>query len=310
MDTKSSPNERHADTPASSLGGMLHRRQLLAGSLATGVVAAGAFRIAQAQVEDAATPDATSTGTPAVETDQTAVSGNDDALSDEALTRADAMIRSVQTDRDSVAAGIDITDVDAILTQAGIHRDRAEAAIASGTELEGVREALVAGATARAARMLIDARLRYPGLPSQQTRSSRELVRAHETIGAVSTASTTAADTTVSFFIANAQDLYASAYELYGGGAFSQAAGTASTATSLARIVTLMMADRSTIGRDYMHRDGRDGGRMGPGGGANSGARGGMAGPDWPGVDQRNDADGPPFGADDDEPVSVPAPEF
>lgn len=281
MATQSSPNERHADTPASSLGGMLDRRQLLAGSLATGVVTA-------------------------VETDQTAVSGNDDALSDEALTRADAMIRSVQTDRDSVADGIEITDVDAILTQAGIHRDRAEAAIASGTELEGVREALVADATARAARMLIDARLRYPGLPSQQTRSSRELVRAHETIGAVSTAATAAADTNVSFFIANAQDLYASAYELYGGGAFAQAAGTASTATSLARIVTLMMADRSTIGREYMHRGGRDGGRMGPGGGARSG----MAGPDWPGVDQRNDADGRPGGAADDEPVTVPGPEF
>lgn len=306
MDTQSARTNDQTDPVLVRPGGFLDRRRLLAGSLATGIVAAGAFRIAQAQDEDAATPDATSTGTPEVETDRTADSGNDDALADEALTRADAVIGSVQADRDSVASGIDITDVDAILIQAGIHRDRAEAAIASGTKLEGVGEALVAGATARAARMLIDARLRYPGLPSQQTRSSRELVRAHETIGAVSTAAATTADTNVSFFIANAQDLYASAYDLYGGGAFAQAAGTASTATSLARIVTLLMADRSTIGRDHMHRGGRDGGRKGPRGGA----RGGMAGPDWPGVDQRNDADGPPFGAEDDEPVTVPAPEF
>lgn len=304
MDTQSPRTGHQPNAVVTSPDGLVSRRRLLAGSLASTVVAAGAFRIAGAQ-DDPATPDATPGGTPAVDTNGTAAAGTDQALAEEAVTRADAIIRSVRTDRDSVASSNAVSDVDPILSQADIHHDRAEAALASGTEPEAVREATVAGAAARTARLLLEARLSYPGLPSQDVRTSRGLVRAYEDIAAVSADAGSATDANVGFFITNAQQLYASASDLYAGGAFAQAAGTAQAATSLARIATLLMADPSMIGGGWPRRGGGNGARRGLGG-----ENGGRMGPGWPGTDQRDDLVNGPFGAEDQEPVPVPAPDF
>jgi len=96
----------------------------------------------------------------------------------------------------------------------------------------------------------------------------------------------------VDFFIANAQDLYTSAYDLYGAGAFAQASRTAQAALALARVAGLLMAD------DF-----------GPGSGVMAGfghfRRLGMR--PHPGLLGLED-DAPDM--DDDEPVTVPAPEF
>jgi len=290
MDSQSSGTDRQSQGTTPSLGGMLHRRRLLAGSLATGVVTMGALRIAGAQ-DDIATPQATPAATPSVERDETAVAADDGVLAEEMLARADAIILSVQTDRDSVTSGIDMSDVDAILAQASAHRDLARQAIDAAAAPEAVRQAVVAGATARAARVLLEARLSYPGLPSQEIRSSRELARAHEQIAAASTDAASATGTNVDFFIANAQELYTSAYDLYGTGAFARASRTALAASALARIAGLLMADHISLGDGMMARGG-------PGGHPMRARRG----------RQSLDDDAPDM--EGDEPVTVPAPEF
>ena len=328
MDTQSPPTTHQAGAAFTDPGKRVDRRRLLAGSLVTGVVAAGAARITGAQDDTATpvatpdtTPDATPGGTPAVDTNRTGAAETDQALAEEAIARADAIISSVGMDRDSVASSTDVSDIDSILTQAGIHRDRAQTVLASGSEPEAVREAMVAGATAWAARLLLEARLSYPGLPSQDVRTSRELVRTHENIVAVSADAASATDANVGFFIANAQQLYASAFELYSDGAFAQAAGTAQAATSLGRIAAFLTTDASMIGRDHLHRGGADDRGMGPFGdmrdsgwpGADDrgmGPFGGMRGPGWPGADRWDDPKNDSFEAEDQEPITVPAPDF
>lgn len=292
-------NDRSAEEIAPRLGGMLHRRRLLAGSLATGVIAVGALRIAGAQ-DDSATPDATLDATPTAGQDETVVDANNQVLAEEMLARADDIILSVQTDRNSVTSGGDLSGVDAILAQASAHRDLARQALDAETVTEAVRQAVVAGATARAARVLLEARLSYPGLPSQEIRSSRELARAHEHIAAASTnaASASATGTNVDFFIANAQDLYTSAYDLYGTSAFAQASRTAQAASALARIADLLMVDDLGLGNGVMARGGP--GRAGHPG--HSGMRPLPVLPGLPGLD--DDA------MEGEEPVTVPAPEF
>lgn len=295
MNTQSPGTGQPDDVTASSPRRVIDRRRLVAGSLATGVITASAFQIAGAQ-DDTATPDATPGGTPE------ATTGDATALAEEALARADAVILSVQADRDAVASSTDLTEVDAILTQASVHRDLGRGAITAGTIPEAVRQAIVAGGTAHASRMLLKARLSYPGLPSQESRSSRALARTFEEIAAVTADAASATDTNVDFFIANAQDLYTSAYDLYGGGAFAQAAGTGRAAGLLARIATLLMVDASTLGNGGMRRGG---GMVRP--------QGGMAGADWPGDlrgNRRGDVDDDAPAAEDGEPVTVPAPEF
>lgn len=293
MDSQSPRTGRPVDEIAPRLGGMLHRRRLLAGSLATGVVTMGALRIAGAQ-DDTATPQATTDATPTDGQDETVIDTNNGVLAEEMLARADAIILSVQTDRDSVTSGGDMSDVDAILAQASAHRDLARQAIDAAAAAEAVRQAIVAGATARAARELLEARLSYPGLPSQEIRSSRELARAHEQIAAASTDAASATGTNVDFFIANAQELYTSAYDLYGAGAFARASRTALAASALARIAGLLMVDDLGLGSGVM-------------------ARGGFGRSRRPGVRPRLglpglDDDAPDM--DGDEPVTVPAPEF
>lgn len=300
MDTESPRTGHQAGAVVTSPGGRVDRRRLLAGSLVTGIVAAGAARIAGAQ-DDPATPDATPDATPGGDTSAIGVAESDQAQAEEAIARADAVISSVRMDRDSVASSTDVSGVDSILAQAGIHRDRAEAALASGSG-EPVREGMVASATAWTARRLLEARLTYRGLPSQDVWTSRELVRAYENIAAVSTDAASTSDENASFFVANAQQLYASAFDLYSGGAFAQAAGTAQAATSLARIAAFLTTDASMIGRGGLHRGGAKDGRMGP--------LGGMRDSVWPGADRWYDLVNDPFDAEDQEPVTVPAPDF
>lgn len=290
--------DRPAEEITPRLGGMLHRRRLLAGSLASGVVAVGALRIAGAQ-DDTATPDATLDATPSVGRDKTVVDANNGVLAEEMLARADDIILSVQTDRDSVTSGVDLSDVDAILAQANAHHDLARQALDAGAVPEAVRQAVVAGATARAARVLLEARLSYPGLPSQEIRSSRELARAHEHIAAASTtaASASVTGTNVDFFIANAQDLYTSACDLYGACAFAQASRTALAASALARIADLLMVNDFGLDNGVMARGG-------PGRPGHPGMRPHLGLPGLPGLDD----DAPKM--EGDEPVTVPAPEF
>lgn len=308
MDTPSPETGQSAEPAATPTGGAITRRRLLAGSLATGVIAAGTLGIARAQ-DDPATPTGTTDSTDATPDAATGGSAStpatDTTLSDEALARADEVIAAVQTDRDAAAASVDVADVDAILAQAGIHRDLGAEAAAAGTTAEAVRQAMVAAATARSARVLLEARLSYPGLPSQEVRSSRLLAATFEEITGVSADVAGTTDANVQFFVTMAQDLYAQAYDLYGSGAYAQASRTAVAAGSLAGTVSLLTSDLSAAG-DGGLRGGRDrqGGMMRRGGLAAGGRPGGL------GEDRLGrDGEATPTG-DDSGPVEVPAPEF
>lgn len=292
--------------PLSSPRHGMNRRRLVAGSVAAGVTGVGLFRLVRAQ-DDTATPDAasdqaTSSGTPEASTGE-ATQQDDATFASAALDRVDEAIASVAADRDAVASDIEVTDIDGLIDQAGVHRDLAQAALDVGDNVEARRQAFVAVASAHAARELIETRLGYAGLPTQEAAASRTLTRIQERIAAVAEESASATDVNVEFFVSQAQALYTAAHDLYGTGAYAQAIGTGRVAGTLAGIATALMVDASQIG---LGRGGMfGGGRRGPGRGGFDRPGRGMMPDDYPGIG----TDGPgDDGVDTDAtPESVPA---
>lgn len=247
--------------------GRLNRRSLVTGTAAAGlagVAGAGILGIARAQ-DDAATPDASTGGALATPPDATsgtpaASAANEGPLGTAALDRVDEVIASVEEDRAAAGSGIDFTEIDTLIAQAGIHRDLAQTAIDAGDNAEAVRQAFVATGAARAARALIETGLDHPGLPSDEARASRTLTRVHAGIVAVTEESASAADPNVEFFVSHAQALYTSAYDLHETGAFAQALGTGRVAGDLAWIAMVLTPPVSQIGVGRGNRGGVFGG--------------------------------------------------
>ena len=287
-----------------SSGTNLSRRRMLAGTLGAGLATATVFQIGRAQVESS-TPEASPT------TDATTRTGDDTPgmLTDRATTAiewATETITAVQGDRDTVAGQIDATTIDSLLTQATGLRNRAQQAAAGGDEDGALRLAFAAWGTANAASDAIKAQQTYAGLPSQEAPASRTLANAYEMVQAVSEETASATDTDVTFAVSTAQAFYASAYELYTGGAYARATATARASTGLARGAWFLANDEEIFGFDEPRGGGRREVFGGPGGpGLDRNGRGGglrlpghMIGP------------GDIEEADRGEPVTVPEPEF
>jgi hypothetical protein len=302
--------EAHQQAP-----GRFNRRSLVVSSAAAGLAGAagtGIFRIARAQ-DDTATSDATADSPPDATTDAAtatsrpeAASANETTFATVALGRVDDVIASVEVDRNAAGSGIDFSEIDILIEQAGIHRDLAHTAIDASDNAEAVRQAFVATGAARAARALIEAGLDHPGLPSAEARASRTLTRVHAVIVAVTEESASATDPNVDFFVSHAQTLYTQAYELHETGAFAQALGTGRVAADLAWIAMVLTPDLSQIGAGRGDLGGVFGGRRrrpaqggpgNPGGGDRFGGRMDDAGLD----------DGVDTGA---TPETIPAPDF
>lgn len=284
--------------------GRWNRRALVASTAAAGlasVTGAGILRIAQAQ-DDAATPDASTGGTP--DTTPDAAATNEAVFAAAALDRVDEVIASVEADRDAAGSGIDFTEIDTLIGQARVHRDLTLTAIDASDNAKAVRQAFVAVGSAHAARALIEAGLDHPGLPSDEARASRTLARVYAGIVAVAEESASATDPNVAFFVSHAQALYTTAYDLHEAGAFAQALGTGRVAGHLARIAMVLTPHVSQIG---VGRGGPFGGRRGPGhegrGMPGIPGMGGMFGGE---MDDGFDDD-PDTGA---TPEAVPAPDF
>jgi hypothetical protein len=277
------------------------RRRMIAGTLGAGLGTAAIFQIGRAQT---GTPEASPT------TDTTTGTGDDTTaeITDRATTAiewATETITAAQGDRDTVAGQIDVTTVDSLLTQATGLRDRAQQA-ADGADEEGaLRLAFASWGTANAAGDLIKAQLTYTGLPSQQAPSSRVLANAYEMVQAVSDETASATDTDVTFSVSTAQALYASAYELYSGGAFAQATATARAGTGLARVAWFLASDEEMIGVGRRRGVGIRDIFAGPGGpDLDRHGRGDLLLPGHRIVTEEIEA------IDRGEPVTVPEPEF
>jgi hypothetical protein len=269
----------------------ISRRRVVAGALGAGLVATAGLRFAGAQ-EDDATPDATDEATPAVGVG--GVQGEDEAAEvTDAIARADAAIAAAQADRDAVAGQIDTQTIDQLLGQATTLRDRAQTASDGGDAVQAWRLARAAAATADAAGELVAAQLITAGLPSQQAPASRILAEAFDAIDEVGQETADAGDADVDFYVTTAQSLYQSAFDLYGGGAYGQAARTARVAARLAGIGAFLAAPADEV--DFGDERGR--GRRG--GGRDGG----------PGFGGDHDED---EGQDEDQeaPVEVPEPTF
>jgi hypothetical protein len=272
------------------------RRRVLAGALGAGLATAAA-RIGLAQ-DDAATPEAGSAADPAASPEANPDTGtggqsSDGAAADaaEAIGQATAAIAAAQQDRDAVADQIDPQTVDRLLAQATGMRDQAQTLADAGDGDQAWRIARAVAATAKTATDLVEARLIAAGLPSQEAPASRVLAEAHAAIQGATDETASATDADVQAYVANAQELYQGAFDLFGTGAFSQATATARVAADLARIGLALASPEARFGAGR----GREGGRGGRGDG-----RGGGRG------------DGPGRGSDpeSDEPVTVPEPGF
>jgi hypothetical protein len=264
--------------------GVLNRRFLLAGAAGAGLATAGYLSLVNAQEE--ATPGAAANATPdAIEATGTETIDDASRVTD----RIDAIrdrIDSVRADRDAVAAGIDPAQIDTFLGQATALLDAAGAALESGTIAPAQRYAEAGGRMAGAARGLIVAQLTFPGLPSQEASTSVLLADAHERLTAVTASAEASTTTDVTIQIEPAQELYATAYDQYGSGAYNQAAATGRVVQILASAAGILLeTDDATSGG-------------GPGG------RGGFDRDDPAGAGRNRD------GAASDEPVTVPEPDF
>ena len=263
---------------------------MLAGTAGVGLLAAGLIAsrgVDSALAQDDATPDATDDATP-----EAGIGGTEsetETTDDDATTAIDGADRrdrrSAQADRDAVADQIDTTTVDALLGQAVDLRDRAQTAADGGDAGEARRLARAAGSTAKAAGDLVGAQLIGAALPSQEAPASRILATAFESIQAAGEAAADSTDADVAFSLSTAQALYQSAFDLYGAGAYGQAAATAAVGARLAKIAAFLANPDDGAG----FGDGRGAGRRAA---RRTGRR-----------------TGPRRGAGD-EPVEVPAPSF
>ncbi len=201
----------------------------LGAALAASVVAGLGMAAAQ---DSAATSDISSAATPPATSDRSGRE-NDELDVTAMIDQATTMVSEVSTDRDAVSVQIDTATVDDLLAHASDLIGRAQATSASDAN-QPVRLLSGAVATAEAAHELLEARLTYAGLPSQEGRASRTLAAAYEQIDAVSGPSSSTSDVDTSFYVTTAQALYGEAFDLYGAGSFNQASETAATAARIA----------------------------------------------------------------------------
>ncbi|MBA2277662.1 MAG: hypothetical protein H0W06_07835 [Chloroflexia bacterium] len=284
-----------------STQGAFDRRRLIAGTLGAGLATTTLFQIGSAQ-NQGATPEASPSANTGTGTDERA----DDRSTERATTAiewASGTITTVQTDRAAVATQLDATTIDTLLTQAVTLRDRAQQATDGGDTSEAVRLSLAASATAEAGGDLIVAQLTYPGLPSQQARSSRVLAGVYDALKMVSDETAASTNTDVTFSVTTAQAIYATTYDLYTGGAFARATASARASRRLTHAVLLLTASIGAGGPVTLRHESLGHELDGPDG---RGHRRGHPGrPLMPGDGPFHEAD-----AVSDEPVSVPEPEF
>lgn len=271
------------------------RRRAVGGAVGAVGATVGLARLGFAQTTG--TPEASTAATPTTGTGTTTSDDTDTGASrlDAVVERANAVIAAVQVDRDAAASEIDTGTVDAVLAEAA--RLLTDARDTSATA-DVLRLAHAASGTALAARQLIIAQLTYPGLPSQENRASRVLAIAYERITIAGDAAT-AGDTDVSFFVSTAQELYTSAYDLYGNDAYAQSSATARAAAGLAAIAHLLSGGDPDL-------RGQAGGQM-----PRRMPQGGM-GPGLLAPDDHDEMDVPAVDDGDSQgvPVTVPEPAF
>jgi TolA-binding protein len=273
------------------------RRGVLGGALAAGLMTVGIAGFAGAQ-STTGTPAASPAETPDTESDDTIdarTEETDDIASrvEEEIEQASNVITSVTADRDAVISQLEPETIDELLDQATSLLDSARDAADAEEDEQALRLAWGASATARTARQIIIAQQTYAGLPSQEAAASRVLANAHEAITTVIEEVDTAGDTDVSFYVTTAQELYENAYARYTSEAYAQAAAKAKAATELAWIPLVLTDTEGGFGSHIGRRVGPD-----------HGPRGGFNGP-APGPDRDRLS-----GSKEDEPVTVPEPNF
>lgn len=268
----------------------LDRRKLVGMSAALGLGGVSMIGLARAQGQAEATPDAT--GTPAA-------TGGDATTVDlsDGIATIQMRMDSLEEDIVATAGSIETAEIDALIAQASTHLSTASGA----SDESGFVQLLAADHALRAAWSLLRTRLGYAGLPSEEAATSRLLAAAHERIvtQGEDVAGSTDADT--GFYVSTGQSLYGTAYDLYVGGAFNQASGTAQAAIKVIAVVAILNGDVPSAGWP-------DGSRQGTGG-----IRGGPF-PDHilddrSGYDRTRGLFGPD-GSPDDAPVDVPEPSF
>lgn len=267
-----------------------HRRRLVGGALAGAVAASAVAGLSRAAQEDPATPGTGSDTTPGASTSTT---GRQDRAVAAMIERATAVIASVTADRDAVADQIDTTTVDDLLDRARSLVEQAQASDSMDGE-GSLRRAGAAIGIATTSQELLEARLTYPGLPSQEAPASQVLATAYDRVDAQGgQLDATSTDDDTSFLLTTAQGLYGEAHDLYGAGAFNQAAETGATAARVAMIAGFLSGEWEPRGMPN--------GRGMDGSWHDAGHRGGMGQGRWPG-----DAADP----GSEEPVTVPTPTF
>lgn len=273
----------------------LNRRAVMAGAAAVGLAITGAstsyLRLAGAQ-DDTATPTAEATDEATDATPETSTSPDGDTSRATALLQeASIRLAEVQADREAVAAEIETATVDEVLSQARLLLDEAQAGLDGGDEAGAVRLAAGSWQTAQAGRDLIVAQLSYAGLPSQQAAASRVLARAYERIETVATGTTS---TDVGFYVTTAQAVYQVSYEQYTSSAWAQALANGRAISGLLEAASILA--------------GSGGAGLGSGDGPSMFGEGGMD-RNGRGRDMQLPMDVQP-GPGDEEPETVPAPDF
>jgi hypothetical protein len=261
------------------------RRKALAGAVVAGVGAAATVGLVYAQES---TPEASpSTGDEATPD----ASSNDTGRAQVDLEALNASLELVQGDLDAVRDQINATTIEFLLAQATDLIAQIQAASDAGTTDGVQRDAFAAIALLHAISTLIRAQITYPGLPSEEARSSQTLARAFETIEEAGTVAGSARDVDTSFYITTAQSTYTAAYDLYTAGSWTQAALTAKSASEVAAATVLTSTAEERFGFGMRGPD-KPGGLLDGGIGKRRG--------DW--IDDEP--------GDTTTPVEVPAPDF
>jgi hypothetical protein len=264
------------------------RRKALAGAVVAGVGATATVGLVYAQdstpeaspsTGDEATPDASSNDTGRAQVD---------------LDVLNTSLELVQADLDAVRDQVDATTIETLLAQATDLIAQVQTASDAGTTDGIQRNAFAAIAVLHATSGLIHAQITYPGLPSEEARSSRILAHAFEAIEEAGTAAGSATDIDTSFYITTAQSTYTTAYDLYTAGSWAQAALTAKSASGIAAAATILTSTAEQRFGFGMRGVDKPGGLF----------DGGMAGHQ----DKPFDDDDDP--GDPTTPVEVPAPDF
>lgn len=206
------------------------RRVLTSGLVGGSVLAAAAvFHRATAQEPT----DASATPTASDDTTSASTVSDDAAQITESIAKTREVIAAVEADRDSVTGEIDDTTINALLDQATLLLDAAEAG-STGDDTSGLWQQ-VSGAReiASAARTLIVAQITYPGLPSQSDQAVRALTETHAVVTSLTESATSATDVDLGDLVTLAQETYTTAYDLNSGGAFAQATAYARAASQL-----------------------------------------------------------------------------